>query len=222
MSSASPSRGLAVTSLCPGILGFLTFGCLGIGALVGMALGIVASCAPAGSPSSTAARASPSRASCSTRCRSSSGVVVGIVAAIAIPACCGPASRPTSPPRSGRAHDDLGAGGLPVGEHGLLRGQARVPGDALAVHPGLRPLGTDVRRRDARLAAGEERVPAHLPQGAGPGERGMELPPNASPTSVTGFAYVAVPVKQGNTGFAASAATTAVSSASPPTARPPA
>ncbi len=84
--SASPKQGMAITSLVLGVLGLPSAGCLGIGALVGVILGIVALVKANNSPNEYGGKGMAiGGIATSAVSLLISPAVVGIVAAIAIP-----------------------------------------------------------------------------------------------------------------------------------------
>lgn len=202
MSSASvvsgePKKGLAIASLVVGILSMLTLGCLGIGALTGVVLGIVA-----------LRRASDSPQQHGGKGLAIGGIVtsglgllllipfIGLVAAIAIPSLLRARISANEAGTLGDVRTVISAEAAYQSANGgyygtleCLSGPAAcIPGHTGPVFLVGPPLTGDARGYRRTFHPG----PAAEP---GEGEVGK-----VSPSSLQGFAFTAVPLEPGKTG----------------------
>ena len=192
MPSDNLRKGWAIASLTMGILSVATFGCLGVGAIVAIVLGIVAVIKAGNAPQEYGGKG---LAIGGIACGAVSLVLlpfVGIIAAIAIPSLL-------------RARVSANEAGAIGDTRTVISGQMTYASEngghfdsleCLAAPASCLPGYQGPVMIDASLLAPDKsgyRRSLHLGSPASEGHR--------SPSSVTSFAYVAVPIEPGRTGI---------------------
>lgn len=196
----APRKGMAIASLVLGILSILTLGCLGVGALTGLILGIVALVRSNKAPSVFGGRGLAIGGIVTSGISVILVPFVGIFAAIAIPSLLRARLSANESATIGDIRTVISAqtaysaanGGHYEGRMPCLL----VPSQGCI--PGYSPnaatfLDSALVSLDAKNGYTRKLV-------QGPPPDGLD-PQVSSPSSVASFAYLAVPVKQGNTGI---------------------
>ena len=193
-----PRRGFAIASLVLGILGLPTIGLVGVGAIAGIVLGIVALMKASRAPAEYGGRAlAVAGIALSAISIVIMPFVLGIVAAIAIPSFL----RARVSANESLAIADVRAvmaaeGAYQTANGGYYDGLGCVAEPARCIPAYSGPSALDRELARAAVKNGYRRV-FHAGPAASP------RPATSSPTSMMSYAYVAAPVEPGRTGVRA-------------------
>lgn len=194
--SAKPRRGLAIASLVLGILGLPTIGLAGVGALIGIVLGVVALVNASREPARYGGKGMAiAGIALSVVAVTVMPLVLGIVAAIAIPSFL----RARVAANESAAIGDIRAVISAQAQYQTINGGYFGPMECLAAPGRCVPSYSGSPLLPADLAAAVSKQGYKRTFHAGP-VAGGTLPAGVSPSSLTSFAYVAVPVTAAQTG----------------------
>lgn len=194
--SAKPRRGLAIASLVLGILGLPTLGLVGVGALIGIVLGVVALVNASREPAQYGGRGMAiAGIALSVLGVTLMPMLLGIVAAIAIPSFL----RARVSANEAAAIGDVRTVISAQAHYQTINGGYFGPIECLAAPARCVPSYSGPPLLPADLAAAVSRQGYKRTFHAGP-VAGGTLPAGVSPSSLTSFAYVAVPVTPARTG----------------------
>ncbi|HSB62122.1 MAG TPA: DUF4190 domain-containing protein [Vicinamibacteria bacterium] len=194
--SQGQMKGLAITSLVFGILSIPTLGCLGVGALVAIVCGIIALVKAKNEPVRYGGKG-----------MAIGGIVtgalsflfipfIGVIAAVAIPSLLRARVSANEAAAIGDVRAVMSAQAAYQSANGGYYGALECLGAPSSCIPGYDgPTFLDPMLASGGPKSGYRRT-MHLGPAADPGRIGRP----ASPTRVMGFAYVAVPLTQGQTG----------------------
>ncbi len=205
--SGSLRKGMAIASLVLGILSLLTFGCLGIGALVGLVLGFVAAHRAGSRPAEYGGRGIAIGGIITNAIGFVLVPVAGIVAAIAIPSLLRARVAANEASAIGDTRTVISAqAAYQSANGGFYEGRLQCLATPSACIPGYSESGPVFL--DTRLASLETKMGYSRQLRAGAGIDAIapvdsEQRRRLSPTSVASYAYLALPVKHGNTGVRA-------------------
>ncbi|MCM2255071.1 MAG: DUF4190 domain-containing protein [Vicinamibacteria bacterium] len=195
--SGEPKKGLAIASLVVGILSILTLGCLGVGALTGLVLGIVALRRATGSPQQYSGKG-----------LAIGGIVTsglsllllipffGIVAAIAIPSFLRARISANEASAMGDVRTVISAEAAYQSQNGAYYGSLECLSAPAGCIPGYTGPAFLLGPPLAGDKAGYRRT-FHPGPAVQPGEDEVG---RVSPSSLQGFAFTAVPLQPGTTG----------------------
>ncbi len=199
-STARPRKGMATASLILGILSVLTLGGLGVGALTGLVLGIVALVRANGQPAVYGGKGAAIGGIVT------SGLAVlmapfAIIAAIAIPSLLRARVMANESAAIGDIRTVISAqAAYQSANGGYFEGRLpclTAPADGcIPDYPAMGPTFLDPQLTSLSPKMGYERR-----FDVGPGPTTDFDPRSSSPTSVSSFAYVAVPIRAGQTGI---------------------
>jgi hypothetical protein len=197
--AAPQSRGLAIASLVFGILSLLTVGCLGIGALAGIGLGIAALVKAGRQPQEYGGKGMAWTGIVTSAIGLVLLPIVGIVAAIAIPSFLRARVSANEAATIGDIRTVISAQAAYQSANtgfydGRLACLAR-PAECVPGYAGPAFLDAAIASGQAKSGYGREFVAGTAVDPSSFGE-GAAM----SPSSVTGYAYVAWPVENGRTG----------------------
>jgi type II secretory pathway pseudopilin PulG len=194
--SAKPRRGLAIASLVLGILGLPTIGLVGVGALIGIVLGVVALVNASREPARYGGKGMAiAGIALSVVAVTVMPMVLGIVAAIAIPSFL----RARVSANEAAAIGDVRTVISAQAHYQTINGGYFGPIECLAAPGRCVPSYSGPPLLPADLAAAVSKQGYRRTFHAGP-VAGGTLPAGVSPSSLTSFAYVAVPVTAAQTG----------------------
>ena len=192
-----PRRGFAIASLVLGILGLPTIGLLGVGAMAGIILGVVALVKARNAPAEYGGRGLAVAGIALAVISILLTPVIGILAAIAIPSLLRARISANESAAIGDIRTVISAEAayqtLNGGYYDRLECLA-APSGCIPAYAGPSVLTPEIAR--AATKNGYRRV-FH------PGPAVSPRPPAVSPTSMMSFAYVGVPEKKGTTGVRA-------------------
>jgi hypothetical protein len=190
-------KGLAVTSLVVGILSFLTLGCLGIGAVAGLALGIVALVKASKSPQEYGGKGLAWGGIITSGLGLLMLVPAVIIAAIAIPSLLRARISANESSTIGDIRSVISAqAAYQMSNGGYYEGRLDClakPSECLPEYPSTSPTFIDPAIASLQPKSGYRRS-LHT---ASPGA----VPSSSSRSSVEAYAYIAVPITPGQTGI---------------------
>jgi len=194
----APRRGFAVASLVLGILGLPTVGLVGVGAMAGIVLGVVALVKSSRAPTEYGGRGmAVAGIVLSAFSVIVAPFVIGVIAAIAIPSLLRARLSANEAAAIGDVRSVLVAEAAYQSANGGYYDRLEClaePGACIPAYAGPSMLGPDIAR--ATVKSGYRRS-FHAGAPASP------RPPAVSPTSMMSFAYAAVPAQPGATGVRA-------------------
>lgn len=198
--TAEPRKGMAMASLIIGILSILTLSCFGVGALTGLVLGIVALLRANKEPSVFGGKGMAIGGIVTSSLAVLMIPVAGIIAAIAIPSLLRARVSANESATIGDIRTVISAqAAYQSANSGLYEGRLEClhapTSGCIPNYPANAPTFIDSELASAAVKSGYRRSfePGPAPATVDPGMM--------SPTSVTSFAYVAVPVQPGQTGL---------------------
>jgi type IV pilus assembly protein PilA len=192
-----PRRGFAIASLVLGILGLPTIGLLGVGAMAGIILGVIALVKAKNGPAQYGGRGLAVAGIALSVISILLTPVIGIVAAIAIPSLLRARISANESAAIGDIHTVITAEAAYQSVNGGYYDRLEClaePSGCIPGYSGPSVLSTVIAR--AAMKNGYQR---HFNAGPAVSPRS----PAVSPTSMMSFAYVAVPDKMGTTGVRA-------------------
>lgn len=201
--SASPRRGMAIASLVLGILSLLTLGCLGVGALLGIGLGIAALVKASGDPREYGGKGMAWAGIATSALGLVLAVVGGIVAAIAIPSMLRARVAANESSAIGDLRTVISAqAAYQSANRGFYDGRLEClaqPGQCMQGYDGPNFLELDLGSGQPKSGYSRELVAGPAPDTSTLSEEQTPL----SPSSVSAYAYVAWPTEHGKSGLRA-------------------
>ena len=189
-------KGFAVTSLVLGILGLPTAGLVGLGAMLGIVLGVVGLVKARNEPEEYGGKGLAVAGIALSIVSLAMAPVLGIIAAIAIPSLLRARISANEAAAIGELRSVLAAEmtyrSINGGHYDTLECLAK-PSSCVPGYSGPALLDPELTRAEPRKGYHRAFYP-----GPRPGTPGTAL---VSPSSVTGFAYVAIPLQPGKTGI---------------------